>query len=152
METIQEELRYKTRESSQQQDEITSLYNQVGLINFLFLVLNDLILKIMDLQTKIKTLTIENSELKSLINISAATQGELATELLDLKSKYNDCFETLNSTRDELKVMRCKYTKKSESKMLKHEKQCLQAPWMTGNSFATELQFLNLNQDKIAEN
>lgn len=135
LETIQEELRYKTRESSQQQDEITSLYNQI-----------------MDLQTKIKTLTIENSELKSLINISAATQGELATELLDLKSKYNDCFETLNSTRDELKVMRRKYTKKSESKMLKQEKQCLHAPWMTGNSFATELQFINLNQDKIAEN
>ena len=106
----------------------------------------------MELQTKIKKLTVENSELKSLITISAASQNELASELLDLKSKYNECFDILNMTRDELKVLRRKYTKKSESRMLKQQKQCLQAPWMTGNSFAAELQFSNLNQDKIVEN
>ena len=58
----------------------------------------------MELQTKIKKLTVENSELKSLITISAASQNELASELLDLKSKYNECFDILNKTRDELKV------------------------------------------------
>lgn len=106
----------------------------------------------MELQSKIKTLTIENTELRSLINISASSQNELATELFDLKRKYNDCLELLTATQDELRVLRRKYTKKSESKVLKQQKQCLQAPWMTANSFAAELHFSNLNQDTVAQN
>jgi hypothetical protein len=38
----------------------------------------------MELQLKIKGLTIENAELQSLISISASSQKFLATELVDI--------------------------------------------------------------------
>ena len=98
---------------------------------------------------KIKNLSVENTELKSLINISASTQNELATELLDLKTKYNECLEMLNNTEEELRVLRRKYTKKST---LKQQRQYLQPPWMTSNSFAAELHFCNTNQEQVAHN
>ena len=104
----------------------------------------------MELQLKIKGLTIENAELQSLISISASSQNFLATELVDIKTKYNECLEMLSSTQEELRVIRRKYTKKAELRSLKQQKQSLYTPWMTTNSFAAELHFSNQNQAEQA--
>lgn len=101
------------------------------------------------MQQRIKNITIENAELKSVLNESAITQNDLANELVVIKSKYNECLDMLHATQEELRILRRKYSKKSELRALRQQQQqCLYAPWMTANSFAAELHFGVHNQDQ----
>jgi hypothetical protein len=98
----------------------------------------------MELNRKLKDITLENTELKSVLIMSAKTQNELASELIDIKTRYNECLDLLHSTQDDLRTLRNKYISKREAKTLKAQRKQfwnLYSPWMGANSFAAEVHF-----------
>ncbi len=98
-------------------------------------------LKIMELNKKLKDLTLENIELKSVLTMSAKSQNDLANELVDIKTRYNECLDLLHSTQDDLRTLRSKYICKREAKAVRAQRRHLYSPWMGSNSFAAEIHF-----------
>jgi hypothetical protein len=121
IDSLQEEIIRKNKENFQQQEDIDHLYEQIQ-----------------ELQIKLKTLLVENDELKSIIFNAASNQNDLINEVNDMKSKYKDCCELLKVTQEELKEVRRKYSKRSEIRQLRYQQ--LYSPWLTTNSLAVELQ------------
>ncbi len=95
----------------------------------------------MDLHRKLKDLTLENTELKSVLTISVKSQNDIAKELTEMKNRYDECLESLHATQDELRALRQKYAKKSELKAIKSQRKHLYSPWMGASSFAAEMHF-----------
>jgi hypothetical protein len=94
-----------------------------------------------DLNRKLKDLTLENIELKSVLTMSAKSQNDLAVELVDIKNRYNECLDLLHSTQEDLRTLRSKYISKREAKALREQRKQLYSPWMGTNSFAAEMHF-----------
>ncbi|KAL3854814.1 hypothetical protein ACJMK2_014059 [Sinanodonta woodiana] len=85
------ELSEKTEECHYQKEEITNLLSQV-----------------VDLQKRIKLVTIENVELQKTLDASRDSQRKLTSELLDLKNKNEELLELLEENQEELRRLRSK--------------------------------------------
>ncbi|KAK3577177.1 hypothetical protein CHS0354_037516 [Potamilus streckersoni] len=85
------ELSDKTEECHHQKEEITNLLSQV-----------------VDLQKRIKLVTIENVELQKTLDASRDSQRKLTAELLELKNKNEELLELLEENQEELRRLRSK--------------------------------------------
>ncbi|ESP04324.1 hypothetical protein LOTGIDRAFT_136398 [Lottia gigantea] len=91
VETFAEELSKKSDDNIHQKEEITSL-----------------LAKIVDLQKRVRSLTIENMELSKHLQASQESQRKLTKELGMMQDKYDELFEVLEEANEELKVLRRK--------------------------------------------
>ncbi|XP_006824140.1 trafficking kinesin-binding protein 1-like [Saccoglossus kowalevskii] len=88
-EVLRDELYRKYDEIQRQQEEATNLLAQI-----------------VDLQQKVKKLSIENEELHKELDAGKEAQHELTVELTDLKDKHTQCMEMLEEFQEETKSMR----------------------------------------------
>ncbi|XP_046555440.1 trafficking kinesin-binding protein 1-like isoform X2 [Haliotis rubra] len=91
VETFAEECARKSEESARQKEEITALLAQV-----------------VDLQKRVRCLTIENMELSKHLQASQESQRKLTKELGYRQDKYDELLEVLADAQEELKTLRGK--------------------------------------------
>ncbi|XP_070570842.1 trafficking kinesin-binding protein 1-like isoform X10 [Ptychodera flava] len=89
VEILKDELYKKLEENQRQQEEITSLLAQI-----------------VDLQSKVKKLTIENDELHQELQAGKEAQRELTAELSELKEKYDECMAMIREFQEDAKTSR----------------------------------------------
>ncbi|CAH1789722.1 unnamed protein product, partial [Owenia fusiformis] len=112
------EMGQKTDVNIKQQEEITSLLG-----------------RIVDLEAKVKKVSVENGELHSHVQASQEAQKSLTNELADLKDKYNEALGLLVEANDELKTLR----RKRQPHATRHHFSTF-SPYIPADSLACELE------------
>ncbi|MGH0153741.1 UNVERIFIED_CONTAM: hypothetical protein FKN15_025598 [Acipenser sinensis] len=91
MAVLSEELSCKVEDTVRQQEEISQLLAQI-----------------VDLQHRAKMLSTENEEMNQHLCTAKEVQGQLKSELSDLKEKYSECESMLHEAQEDIKNMRNK--------------------------------------------
>ncbi|XP_076459433.1 trafficking kinesin-binding protein 1-like isoform X2 [Babylonia areolata] len=86
VDTLTEELKGKKKENSQQREEISSLIAQLN-----------------DICQRVRQLTEENADLLDKLQAAQESQTQLARELSIQKDRYDELFETLERTQEQLR-------------------------------------------------
>ncbi|KAI1293544.1 Trafficking kinesin-binding protein 1 [Halotydeus destructor] len=119
--SLQEEIARRSDDNIRQQEEITHLLSQL-----------------VDLQRRIREVTVENDGLKNAVRVSHEFQNELSCELIDLKEKYEILLCAFHELQDEAK----------RNSRLKSECQWPSSSFMPINeSLAAEIESVSLESE-----